>query len=49
MRPPGVVLAPLHLEEPLGFLECIEDLTVEQFVLELAVELFTVGVLPSTA
>jgi hypothetical protein len=42
MLPPG-------LDHSLGFLERVEDLTVEQFVAQLAVEALAVAVLPGTA
>ena len=49
MWPAGVELLAPHLQHHLGFLERVEDLAVEQFVSELAVERFTVAVLPGTA
>jgi hypothetical protein len=49
MGPPRVVLSPLHLQDHLGFFEGVEDFAVEQLVSELAVELFTVTVLPGAA
>ncbi len=43
-----VLLSPLFYER-LGFLEGIEDLPVEYFVSELAVETLTVSVFPGVA
>src|SRR5665213_2282792 len=41
-------MAPLA-DDDLGFLQAVEDLTVEQLVAQLAVEAFTIAVLPRTA
>ena len=37
------------LDDHLGFLQRVEDLTVEQFVAELRIEALTIAVLPGTA
>ena len=49
MRPERVVLLSPRFYEHLGFLEGIEDLSVEKFVSELAIETFTVSVFPRAA
>ena len=43
-----VVVAPLLDEDP-GFLEAAEDLPVEKFVPQLAVEAFAIAVLPGAS
>ena len=43
-----VVMAPLTNDD-LGFLEAVEDLTVQQLVTHFAVEAFAVAVLPRTS
>jgi hypothetical protein len=49
VRAGGVVVPPPALDHDLGFGQRVEDLAIEQLVAELAVEAFTVTVLPSTA
>src|SRR5690349_4171228 len=49
VRPRGVVVAPPPLDQHLGFLQRMEDLPLQQFVAELAVEGFIVAVLPWAA
>ena len=42
----GVVVDAPHLDDRLRFLETVEDLAIEAFIPELAVEGFAVAVLP---
>lgn len=49
MWPDGVVVLPPHLDDDLGFIESVEDLTIEQLVSELAVKGFHVAVFPRAA
>ena len=46
MRPDSVVLSAPVLDENLCLFESVEDLNIEQAISELAVEAFTVSVLP---
>ena len=49
MRPVVVVFVSPVLDEHLGLEEAVEGLEIEQFVSEVAVERFDVGVLPGCA
>ncbi len=49
MWPDGVVVAPPRLDQNLGLGEAVEDLAVEQFVAQRAVEALVVAVLPGRA
>ena len=49
MRTYPVVVPPPVLDEHLSFLEGVEDLGIEQFVSELAIERFDVAILPGAA
>ena len=49
MRPDSVVLSAPVLDENLCLFESVEDLNIEQTIPELAVEAFTVSVLPGAA
>lgn len=44
-----IVIQPPVLHQHLGLLQCLEPLAIQQFILQLAVEAFAVGVLPRTA
>ena len=46
MRPDGIIVTTPALDDDPGFLECVEDLAVEQFVPKLGVEALDVAVLP---
>ena len=46
VRPLGVVVTTPLFDDDLGFLEGVEDLSVEQFVSEPGIEAFYVSVLP---
>lgn len=45
----GIVLLSPLFDQDFGFLQGVEDLTVEQFIAELAVETLDVAVLPGAA
>ena len=49
MRPYGVVVASPGFDHDLGLLQCVEDLAVEQFIAQFAVEAFAIAVLPRAA
>ena len=44
--PDGVVMATLFLDQDLGLLQGVEDLSVEEFVAESGIEAFAISVLP---
>jgi hypothetical protein len=46
MGSPGVVVDAPFLDDRLGFLKAVEDLPIEQFVSQLAIERFAISVLP---
>jgi hypothetical protein len=46
MRPLGVVVDAPALDDRLGFPEAVEDLAIEQFIPEFAIEGLAVAVLP---
>jgi len=45
----GVVVASPIFDHDLGLLECVEDLAVEQFIAQLAVEALAIAILPRAA
>jgi hypothetical protein len=45
VRPLGIVVASPCLDDDLGLGEAVEDLTVEQFIMQLRVEALAVAVL----
>ena len=49
MRPPGIVLNPPLFNDDLGFAQRIEDLAVQAFIAQLAIETFAVAILPGAA
>ena len=49
VRTPGVVVLPPHLDDHTCFFERVENLAVQAFIAQLAVERFAVAVLPGTA
>ena len=49
MRSDGVVVLSPLLDDDLGFLEAVEDLTVQQLVAQLSVKGFVVAILPGTS
>lgn len=44
--PDGVVVAAPFLDQDLGFAQCVEDITVEEFIAKTGIEAFTVAILP---
>ena len=49
MRTHRVVVAAPVFDHNLGLLQCVEDLAVEQFIAQLAVEALAIAILPRTA
>ena len=45
----GVVVVSLLADDDLGFLQTVEDLTVEQLIAQLAVEALAVAILPGAS
>src|SRR5580692_11415713 len=45
----SVVVAPPTFDDDLGFLQCVEDFAVEQFIAKLRVEALAISILPGTA
>ncbi len=49
MRAHRIVIVPPAFDHDLGLLECVEDLSVEQPIAQLAVETLAIAILPRTA
>ena len=49
MRPDGIVVPSPGFDDCLGLVEGVEDLAIQQFVTQLAIEAFAIAILPGTA